>query len=1363
MRNLKRALSLALAAIMLIGMMVVSASAAGFDDFSDKDEIVNKDAVSMLTILGVINGKEDGSFFDPAGNVTRAEMAKMIATVLNQGADVDGLYVGMNTGLTDVKGHWAESYINYCYSLGIIAGRGNGKFDPAATVTGNEAAKMLLVAAGYDAQLDGLTGADWAIKTASLASTLGIFDNLSVATSDPLTRDNAALLIYNALDIEMIQKYENGYAIAFEDHRTLLSTKYGVYKVEGVVTGNEWAQLEDTDSEDALATGKTKMDHVKVYKSTTSNTVVGEYEEEKNPVIFNVSTPVDMLGQTVTMYVRKTTVLANSEVLGVYVNGNNNVVKTTADTQDTMKDFLKGTGLSVDGDTAYYVNYGVMKDEAAATKAMGFESGDRFNSVKGKTNGYGVELTAIDNDNDGEVEYVLYLQETLSQVIAKSDSKETTTLNTFNSNKAIDNEDIVTEADLAEGDLVLTISYGGRYYVSEPQVVTGQMESYAANKEKEQTITVGDTEYHPSYIQYKADTADNTYEFDVLKCDNGGVEFDSDYDFILDSNGNVIAYRPSEQGLYDYALVLDSGYEPGAFASDASGKIKVLLADGTEGVYTLNFSASAKNVGEQVADVLTANSHTEKYSKNQGIQELKGFLGTSDSDNSATAPWKTPVETGNTGAFVNKNIDTNGTAGINAADYKDGRAAGYVIAYSLNDDNVLTIKSIVGSNDEVSAVTSVFNPADVKQQAMSSAYENGAARIRYNSNNSQITVDKNTVAFYYDNSNPSDITYGVAVGYNEMAHVDNGKTVSARYLNNRSGTLASTVLFDAKGVAVEKDYAFVLSRSSVDSKYATLNVVLMDGTVTTLKITRDDYNSIFNTSDDFSIPYAYTTDGNGVSDLTKPNFSSDDNQASNLEIVRGYARQLRTGTVALYTDKTMTNLVTGTYGDGTFTYENNIWNVEDVDNSYEKAPVGSFSENVGREVVMVIDSDKNIVRAAYILSTLDGVYAANANITVQPAANSNITENQALTLSVTATAPGTLSYEWFKSADNSTNTPNDDTSLVNVAGYTGAKTNTLSVAANTLSAGSHYFYVKVTNTETGKIESVVVSNLATVTVGTYTAKTISYSTADATKFAVYAGNSQTPLTEEDSRSGKQVTIPADATTVAIQNSDWNAGENYAFNGKNYEVDSDKCITVNVGDLSNGDTPISSSNFTQVYKATYEVPGAPYTSAAAPDAEFDATSVTAPAAPAAETGYQFLGWYDATNSKVYKPGATVTLGGSDVTLTAVYGSTVMEAGANDKSASDGLATAQFKFDISADISAKITKLTATASTVGGATLGGGKDTNSVAFASNEIALTFTSDGVDLSGAATGNTITFSITISYEAGGTLTPGDITYTYA
>ena len=932
MRNLKRALSLALAAIMLIGMMVVSASAAGFDDFSDKDEIVNKDAVSMLTILGVINGKEDGSFFDPAGNVTRAEMAKMIATVLNQGADVDGLYVGMNTGLTDVKGHWAESYINYCYSLGIIAGRGNGKFDPAATVTGNEAAKMLLVAAGYDAQLEGLTGADWAIKTASLASTLGIFDNLSVATSDPLTRDNAALLIYNALDIEMIQKYENGYAIAFTDHRTLLSAKYGVYKIEGVVVSNEEAALNNTDSDFASAKGKTTMENVKVYASTTSNTTTGEYEEVKGQVVFNVSTTADMLGKTVTMYAKKTTVLSNSTVLGVYLDDASNVVKTTADTQDTMKDFLKGTGLSTDKDTAYYVNYGVMDSEADATKALGFDAKTgRFTNVNGKTNAYGVEMTAIDNDGDGIVEYVLYLQETLTQVIAKSDSKETTTLNAFNKNKAIDNENIVTDANLSEGDLVLVASYGGKYHVSTPNVVTGQMESYSSSKTKEQTITVGGTEYHPSYILFAADAADNTYEFNVLDCGTkDGVDFDIDYDFILDSNDNVIAYRPSSKGVGDYALILDSGYDPGRTNSNPTGEVKVLLADGTEKLYTLNFDASAQNVGEQLFPKLTSSQQ-----KDNGIEELKGFLGSSVEDNTTTKPDGT--------------LPFSGDVRYSSKQHQSGFAAGYVIEYSLNDKDVLTIKSIVGTN---ATGTDRYSPADV-DSTLAADYDTGAARIKYGTSD-QVAVDKNTVAFYFTTVNGDD-KYGVAIGYDKMSNVDKGTAFVAQ---TTKANLTDVVLFDAEGVAAEKDYAYVLGRTSSSSGYVTLNVLLMDGTASTLKLTKSDYDSLFKGNSDFETAYAYTMNGEGVADLTAPG-------SSGTHVLTGYALKLNDGTVAVYSDKKLTKLV------DSYSYDKNIWNVEDV-SAGTNAPAGAFSTGVAKETVLVLDADENTVRAAYIKSVLDG-------------------------------------------------------------------------------------------------------------------------------------------------------------------------------------------------------------------------------------------------------------------------------------------------------------------------------------------------------------------------------------------------------
>ena len=40
MRNLKRALSLVLAVVMVIGLMVVGASAVSYNDLTDKDEIV---------------------------------------------------------------------------------------------------------------------------------------------------------------------------------------------------------------------------------------------------------------------------------------------------------------------------------------------------------------------------------------------------------------------------------------------------------------------------------------------------------------------------------------------------------------------------------------------------------------------------------------------------------------------------------------------------------------------------------------------------------------------------------------------------------------------------------------------------------------------------------------------------------------------------------------------------------------------------------------------------------------------------------------------------------------------------------------------------------------------------------------------------------------------------------------------------------------------------------------------------------------------------------------------------------------------------------------------------------------------------
>ena len=164
MRNLKRVLSLALTSIMLLGMMVVGASAADktYADLTDSEKISNKEAVSLLVDLGIIEGKTDGSY-DPSATVDRATMAKLITMMLM--GDVDqASFQGTKTDLTDIDSSWAEGYIKFCYSNGIITGDGKGHFFPTEPVTVVQAAKMLLVAVGYDATDRGYVGDNWSVN-----------------------------------------------------------------------------------------------------------------------------------------------------------------------------------------------------------------------------------------------------------------------------------------------------------------------------------------------------------------------------------------------------------------------------------------------------------------------------------------------------------------------------------------------------------------------------------------------------------------------------------------------------------------------------------------------------------------------------------------------------------------------------------------------------------------------------------------------------------------------------------------------------------------------------------------------------------------------------------------------------------------------------------------------------------------------------------------------------------------------------------------------------------------------------------------------------------------------------------------------
>ena len=599
MRNLKRTLSLVLAAAMLVGMMVVGASAAGYDDFTDKGEIVNTEAVSTLVQLGVINGKEDGSYFDPAGIVTRAEMAKMITVALHGGKD-PVLGVKDKPSFSDIKGTWAESYIEYCTSdaVGIISGRGNGKFDPTATVTAAEAAKMLLTALGYDADVFGLTGANWQINTDVYANQAKLYDDLAITSSAQLTRDNAAQMIYNALQAYMmIKTYDKvlsdgtiSYSYGLSDTKTLLSEKFGVVKVTGIVTGNEFADL---NSSNALAEGKTEI--------VVDASVVGI---NTGAGTFKVSSGEDVLGRAVTLYVKPakgSTAAANATVVGGVVLADSNKVVTVTDakTAKEMTDLLDDENLAAQSSTKYIANY-----ETGTSAIL-------------TSNVAGVELTLVDNDGDGKLDYVLQFAKTFGKVVSYSTTgKGGISVSAVNRNSALtgtlasvtstDAKDKIIGYDtVAKDDYVLFYTIDGQTTVEKVEPIEASLSSIKGDK-----VVAGGVTYAQSGLVTGVDGSNQALKDAVVSSLGKNIK-------IYVDGGNNVCYVTDVDSTINFLYVVDT---TGWNTIDNYARTKVVLSDGTSAVVNAYVKSGATKTSPSPTTVYS-------YTESDGTYELTAIGG----------------------------------------------------------------------------------------------------------------------------------------------------------------------------------------------------------------------------------------------------------------------------------------------------------------------------------------------------------------------------------------------------------------------------------------------------------------------------------------------------------------------------------------------------------------------------------------------------------------------------------------------------------------------------------------------------------------------------------------------------------------
>ena len=559
----KKVLSLVLCVAMMLSVMVVGAGAA----FSDQSKIKNTEAVDACTALNIIGGYPDGSF-KPEGNITRAEATKMICVALNGGKD-PATSTNATPTFSDVRTNanaaWAEGYIESCVAQGIVSGVGGGKFAPAGNVTGVQLAKMLLVALGYNSDIEGFTGNAWATNVNVRATQRGLYDGLEkMDTAAAISRDNAAQMVWNALqalevkyDYTLVSDKGNltSTTTLVEKNITLLADKYsgaGVY--EGVLTGSGKYALDNNTGKDKVFMAKVdKVDGKRVDKIVNQ-----KWDCDKDMTA--------LLGQYVKVLVNN-----KSDAYGVFPVEDENTVVTAAfkDVKiDDGKIKVNGTSYNYKADA---VVEGVVKTAAItkpAKSAVALTIADLTGDYAEVASGDQITFISNDGDDTFDLAIVNPLKAVSGNTLAKVTYVSSTEF--VAGGETYKFEDVIAPTDLKKGDYV---AYYENTFTGDKQFVkaTEVKGKVTSTKDSAKEVKIGDNWYT---VGNK--TTDRPFAGALLR---KGDEVTLNSTVTVQVINDVIYYADSNgTGSTDTALVLAA---TGSMNADGDYQVKLLFADGT--------------------------------------------------------------------------------------------------------------------------------------------------------------------------------------------------------------------------------------------------------------------------------------------------------------------------------------------------------------------------------------------------------------------------------------------------------------------------------------------------------------------------------------------------------------------------------------------------------------------------------------------------------------------------------------------------------------------------------------------------------------------------------------------------------------
>ena len=479
--------------------------------------------------------------------------------VLRTGKSDASAYNDDKTSFTDIGSHWARGYIKYCQSLGIIAGKSNTKFVPNEKVTAQEAAKMLLVTLGYDATKAGLVGTNWAAKTNALADENGLLEDVNTSFTSACPRQYAAQLIYNAIDTPTVVWRDDAY------------TNQNYANGDNKTIGEKYMGLHSVEG---ILTSFAKEDGKETYGATVSSITKKDGDKVTTTGVSEDFTKIAK--DYVALKNNKVKVLYKDtdEVYGVFaLTDSNKVINGLLGDFGTSSDKLKLNGtkytvadtnsVSVDGKTQQESNKNIgivdYVDKKVSGLAKAFDASAISNSDNNKINLLDIKTFAIAQ--------VTYVGKDYINVSYKNSS------NNQSFNSKLKDDDAVWYNGIAKDDYVAVTkavnTSADKIGVTKLDVVSGKItgtkNAITANDYK---VTINGTTYEMAGVT-NSDAADLTLNATVSIVVKGG------YCLLVDD---------ADAGSKDLALMTELYQEGNKW------KATLLKADGSEETVTLKKS-----------------------------------------------------------------------------------------------------------------------------------------------------------------------------------------------------------------------------------------------------------------------------------------------------------------------------------------------------------------------------------------------------------------------------------------------------------------------------------------------------------------------------------------------------------------------------------------------------------------------------------------------------------------------------------------------------------------------------------------------------------------------------------------------------